>query len=216
MRRRIASACAPSATPRLPNAAQLRSAMRQHAIVRQGCVASQSTAKPAVLAAPRTARAAHRAAVLLRTAEGCTDRVSHLRRKGCMAIGLRAVQFANLTDSSLAADRAGKLPSFGRHVRARSRRATPRGEADVRRAREAQRRAPRRDPRRRARGILRARLCGGAARRRGASAPASPRARSICYFADKETLFQELVRSMLSPVVGTLEHALARRHAAPR
>src|SRR4051812_6940401 len=26
------------------------------------------------------------------------------------------------------------------------------------------------------------------------------------YFADKETLFQELVRSMVSPVLGTLEH----------
>ena len=33
------------------------------------------------------------------------------------------------------------------------------------------------------------------------------------YFADKETLFQELVRSMLSPVVGALEQRSRCRHA---
>jgi len=33
------------------------------------------------------------------------------------------------------------------------------------------------------------------------------------YFADKETLFQELVRSMVNPVLGTLEAAAQRRHS---
>ena len=36
------------------------------------------------------------------------------------------------------------------------------------------------------------------------------------HFADKETLFQELIRMELSPVVGALETRLARRHSAPR
>ena len=36
------------------------------------------------------------------------------------------------------------------------------------------------------------------------------------YFADKETLFQELVRSELSPVVGALEARLACRRADAR
>ena len=35
------------------------------------------------------------------------------------------------------------------------------------------------------------------------------------HFADKETLFQELIRLELSPVVGALEQRLARRHSAP-
>ena len=35
------------------------------------------------------------------------------------------------------------------------------------------------------------------------------------HFADKETLFQELIRMELSPVVGALERRLARRHSAP-
>ena len=35
------------------------------------------------------------------------------------------------------------------------------------------------------------------------------------YFADKEALFQELIRTELSPVVGALIEALARRHSDP-
>ena len=36
------------------------------------------------------------------------------------------------------------------------------------------------------------------------------------YFADKESLFQELIRSMMAPVVGTIESAFADRSAAAR
>ena len=36
------------------------------------------------------------------------------------------------------------------------------------------------------------------------------------YFADKETLFQELIRWQLTPVVGAFEHAAQRRHPDAR
>ena len=36
------------------------------------------------------------------------------------------------------------------------------------------------------------------------------------HFADKETLFQELIRMELSPVVGALEQVAHAGHSAPR
>ena len=67
-------------------------------------------------------------------------------------------------------------------------------------------RAARRDPRRRARGIRRlgfaATRLDDVARRAGVA-----KGTIYLYFRDKESLFQELVRATLSPVVGTLETA---------
>ena len=64
--------------------------------------------------------------------------------------------------------------------------------------------AARRDPCRGARRVHRARLWGArlddVARRAGVA-----KGTIYLYFADKETLFQELVRSMVSPVLGTLQ-----------
>ena len=79
----------------------------------------------------------------------------------------------------------------------------------------AARGAARRDPCRRARGVHRARFEGArlddVARRAGVA-----KGTIYLYFADKETLFQELVRSMVNPVLGTLQAMSARstsRHA---